>query len=258
MSYTTFEASDFRIDKAEANGSFEVHVDVAITNTGNSEGKETLLLFIANPNDQVIRPKIELKRFGKIALLPGETKTVSFTLTDADFARFHPARQAFIADPGLYRIELRKDAETILDALEFTILTDSPAKEEMAEKILASYMPPHLTFAKADFEALLGHSIGENVRIPKRPFTTDSTLEDISVHWLGNIIRKQVVLMAAKQIASKDPAYVEMVQRSVLETPLRSIVIFSGGKISFRTMNAILDIINRHPLQAIKRLLKRG
>jgi beta-glucosidase len=258
LSYTTFETTNLRVDHSVVTVPFTLSVTLDVTNTGTLDGKETVLLFVGNPRDDIPRPVTELKRFVKVALRAGETKPVAFVLTEADFARFHPQENCFIADSGDYQIEIRANAETLLTALPVTII--QPRIPSLGASIhrVTSYLPPSLTFETKDFETHLNHPLGHVNLVKTRPFTIDATLEDVSSHWLGRLIRNQVVAMAKKQIASEDPAYVEMVGRSILETPLRSIVIFSGGKISFNLMFASLEIINRHPWQAFKRLWKRG
>jgi beta-glucosidase len=77
LSYTTFEHSDVR-----ANGR---DVEVDVTNTGDVAGKEVVQLYVSDNGAPVERPLRELKAFQKIALEPGETKTVRFTLDDRAF-----------------------------------------------------------------------------------------------------------------------------------------------------------------------------
>jgi beta-glucosidase len=258
LSYTTFETANLRLDQSTVTAPFTLNVTLDVTNSGTRDGKETVMLFIGNPLDNIPRPVTELRRFVKVELQAGETKHVAFQLTEADFARFHPEGNAFIADAGNYQVEIRANAETVLATLPVKLIQPQIPSLSASFHRVTSYLPPSLTFDTKDFEILLNHPLGSANLVKTRPFTIDATLEDVSSHWLGRLIRNQVVAMAKKQIASEDPAYVEMVSRSLLETPLRSIVIFSGGKISFNVMFAILDLINRHPWQAFKRLWKRG
>lgn len=62
-----------------ADGSLTLTVDV--TNAGDRAGKEVVQLYIGDDKSTVLRPVKELKGFQKIALAPGETKQVSFTIT---------------------------------------------------------------------------------------------------------------------------------------------------------------------------------
>ena len=61
-------------------------MSVDVTNVGKVPGKEVVQLYVADHESTVIRPVRELKGFEKIALEPGETKTVTFTLGKRAFA----------------------------------------------------------------------------------------------------------------------------------------------------------------------------
>lgn len=93
LSYTTFSYSDASVSKASipANGTLSVSVDV--TNTGNREGKEVVQLYIGDDEASVERPVMELKGFRKIALKPGETQKVSFTI-EPDMLKFYDVNAA--------------------------------------------------------------------------------------------------------------------------------------------------------------------
>ena len=80
LSYTTYtygQASINRSTMAE-NGTLTVSVDV--TNSGNVAGKEIVQLYIGDDEASVERPVMELKGFSKVALEPGETAKVRFTI----------------------------------------------------------------------------------------------------------------------------------------------------------------------------------
>lgn len=77
LSYTTFTYGNLTTDKAEMNGSDTLTVSVDVTNTGHLAGKETVQLYVRDLTGACRRPDKELKGFEKVALEPGETKTVS-------------------------------------------------------------------------------------------------------------------------------------------------------------------------------------
>ena len=100
LSYTTFEyvAPEVRAD----NGSWRVRAPVA--NTGKVAGKEVVQLYVAYPDAKVERCKKELKAFAKVALAPGETKTVELVLTARDLAYWDDFAHRFRTDAGRYEI----------------------------------------------------------------------------------------------------------------------------------------------------------
>ena len=63
-----------------------------VTNTGGMAGKEVVQLYVSDVESTVIRPVKELKGFEKVGLVPGETKTVTFTLDKRGLCLLeHPA-----------------------------------------------------------------------------------------------------------------------------------------------------------------------
>lgn len=96
-SYTTFEYSNMKVSKAQFAPDDEIVVTVDVKNTGKMAGKEAVLLFSSDKVASIVPDNRRLRAFDKIELVPGQTKTVSFTL---------PARSlAFVGADGKWRIE---------------------------------------------------------------------------------------------------------------------------------------------------------
>lgn len=85
-SYTTFEYSDMRVDKKEFNASDVLTVTVKVTNTGTRDGKDAVLLFSSDKAASVVPDNKRLRGFTKLALMPGETREVRFTIPATDLA----------------------------------------------------------------------------------------------------------------------------------------------------------------------------
>ena len=79
-------------------------VSVEVKNTGSRAGKETVQLYIGRENCPEDRPLKELKAFEKIELQPGETKTVSFDITDSMLCFFSEEKGQWTVEPGRYRL----------------------------------------------------------------------------------------------------------------------------------------------------------
>ncbi|MBO8444766.1 MAG: glycoside hydrolase family 3 C-terminal domain-containing protein, partial [Bacteroidetes bacterium] len=88
LSYTSFAYGKPVVDCSSMTADGTVTVSVDVTNTGSREGKEVVQLYISDRKSSLPRPVKELKGFRKISLVPGETKTVSFTIS-ADALSFY-------------------------------------------------------------------------------------------------------------------------------------------------------------------------
>ncbi|MDR0732850.1 MAG: glycoside hydrolase family 3 C-terminal domain-containing protein [Dysgonamonadaceae bacterium] len=88
LSYTTFEYGNAKISAAEQplNENTQITISVEITNTGEMAGKEIVQLYSADLFASLAPDVKRLRRFEKVALAVGETKTVTFTLRQSDLA----------------------------------------------------------------------------------------------------------------------------------------------------------------------------
>lgn len=104
LSYTTFAYSNLTTDKTEISGSDTLSVSVDVTNTGHIAGKEIVQLYVRDLTGSCRRPDKELKGFEKVALEPGETKTVTITLDKRSFAWYNTELKDWYAANGTYEL----------------------------------------------------------------------------------------------------------------------------------------------------------
>ena len=97
LSYTTYEYSNLKVDKASFTADDILTVTVDVKNTGSRAGKEAVLLYSSDLVASIVPDNKRLRDFTKIALEPGETKTVTFQL---------PAKAlAFVGADGKWTLE---------------------------------------------------------------------------------------------------------------------------------------------------------
>ena len=113
LSYTEFEYSDLRLSANEVSDDDILTVSVNVTNTGNCFGKEIVQLYVADKTGFAVRPLQELKGFDKVALNPGETKTVTFKLDSRAFSYFNEELGSWYAPNGKYEIRIGKSSRNI-------------------------------------------------------------------------------------------------------------------------------------------------
>ena len=81
LSYTTFTYGEPQASKTDfSRNDKKITVTVPVTNTGDVEGRETVMWFISDPYSTITRPASELKHFEKKSLRPGETATFTFDI----------------------------------------------------------------------------------------------------------------------------------------------------------------------------------
>lgn len=129
LSYTDFDYPNIKI--SDTNFNKELYVTVDVKNTGNVAGKEVVQLYLSAPQKSIDKPTKELKAFAKTKLLqPGETQSIIFKLTPKDLASFVPDSSAWIADEGIYNIEVGTSSQNPKQTAQFT-LTETQIVEKV-------------------------------------------------------------------------------------------------------------------------------
>ncbi len=113
LSYTTFMYSNLMIMPKRLLPTGEVRVSVDIINVGSVTGDEVVQIYISDEVSSITRPVKELKGFERITLLPGETKTVTFSITSKEL-RFLDINTNYIVGPGKFKIIVGGNQDNIL------------------------------------------------------------------------------------------------------------------------------------------------
>ena len=103
LSYTTFTYGKPVASAKTMAADGTLTVTVAVKNTGSIAGKEIVQLYVGDDKCSVLRPVKELKHFAKVALAPGEEKSVTFTLTPDDLKFYDEASAAWKYESGKFK-----------------------------------------------------------------------------------------------------------------------------------------------------------
>ena len=87
LTYSDYEISDVSADSDKISVDTNITVNASITNKGERAGAETVQVYVKYIGEDV--PNCQLKGLKKVMLNPGETKTVSFTLTPDSFGLYN-------------------------------------------------------------------------------------------------------------------------------------------------------------------------
>jgi len=106
LSYTTYSYANPSVDKEEIVNNGAVTISIDVTNTGNRAGEEIVQLYIGYRNSAVDRPVKDLKGFQRVALNPGETKTVNMLLSATDLAYYDVTTKGWKIEPIDYIVHV--------------------------------------------------------------------------------------------------------------------------------------------------------
>jgi len=86
LSYTTFAYSNLKLSQTSIPMNGEITVSVDVKNTGQRAGKETTILYLRDEVATISPAGKRVKRFAKIYLEPGQSRTLTFKLNREDFS----------------------------------------------------------------------------------------------------------------------------------------------------------------------------
>jgi len=114
LSYTTFDYKKLAVSKDAYNVNESVKISVEVTNTGSYDGKEVVQLYIHDVTASLSRPIKELKGFELVTLKKGESKIVTFTLTQEELG-FFDNEGNYLVEPGTFTIRVGGNSDSGLE-----------------------------------------------------------------------------------------------------------------------------------------------
>jgi beta-glucosidase len=105
LSYTSFTYANLKTSSPVLNTDGTLVVSVDVTNSGAMMGEEVVQLYVQHPKSKVERPRQELKGFKRVALKPGETRTVQIPLKASTLAYWNEKQS---------RLEVEQEALSLM------------------------------------------------------------------------------------------------------------------------------------------------
>jgi beta-glucosidase len=113
LSYTTFRYARLRASAPTLADGGRVTVSVDVTNTGPRAGDEVVQLYVRHLGSRVSRPRKELRGYRRVALRPGETRTVSFPLEARSLAYWDAAADRWVVESGPIELQAGASSEDV-------------------------------------------------------------------------------------------------------------------------------------------------
>jgi beta-glucosidase len=105
LSYTTFAYSDLRLGQKTIAVNQELPVSVTVTNSGRRAGKEVVQLYVGDLVASLSPSGKRLKRFAKVYLAPGQSRTLTFKLRRDDLS-FVGSNNKPVTEPGEFEVTI--------------------------------------------------------------------------------------------------------------------------------------------------------
>ena len=240
LSYTTFSYTDLSVEKLSATNNFKV--SFRIKNTGKMDGYESYQLYIGQSNSKIVRPKKELKHFGKIFIPAGKSTDITVNIDENDFRYFDTQKDTWAIEDGKYCIYIGSSSVDI--RLSYFIRVsgiDDPHSDIC--KWYYKVEDCMVSVEKATFEKALGHSVPEPRKL--LPFTADTSFLELSKIPVGKLIYE------AQKIRIKKSGN-DMIANSFSLLPLRTL---NSVNISKLDIEKIIHILNKTPFSGIHKII---
>jgi beta-glucosidase len=115
LSYTSFRFANLKIDPPEIGTGGSATVSVDVTNTGNRTGVEVAELYTHELVSLVTQPVESLRGFQRVALDPGQTRTLTFTIAPAALAQWD-INMHHVVLPGAYQVMIGGSSDDTIAA----------------------------------------------------------------------------------------------------------------------------------------------
>lgn len=112
MSYTTFEYGEMRLSQEVMPKGGNIKVTVTVKNTGNYDADEIVQLYLRDCYADIARPVKELKGFQRISLKKGESREITFTLTD-EHLKYYNSELKYGYDPGDFQVMIGPNSRDV-------------------------------------------------------------------------------------------------------------------------------------------------
>jgi beta-glucosidase len=245
LSYTSFAYENITIE-----GDFpDLNVTFDIRNTGSVAGSEIAQLYIHHKHPTIFKANRELKGFDKVYLEPSQSKKVTISLDARSFSYFNTDINDWVIENGKYEIQI---GASLMDIrLKHSISYDKNTTEipvNCKKEFIEDYYHRHhpISIKDGTFTQLTGIPIPFAFKRKDEPYTINSTLTELSEVWIGRVFAN----IAKKQSASvmpsskNDEKIMKMVERGVMESPLRSLISLSNGALPLKVIQWILKLAN--------------
>jgi beta-glucosidase len=119
LSYTKIEYNNLKLSSKTLKGDGTIKVTIDVKNAGTKACKEAVELYTRDQYASITPPQRRLRKFQKISLNPGETKTVEFELNKKDLAFIGLDEKTFVTEPGDFDVIFMMEKNTLKDTFTY-------------------------------------------------------------------------------------------------------------------------------------------
>ena len=245
LSYTKFEYKNIKLSSKKVKEGEKLSVTFTLKNIGDVAGAEVAQVYVCPPESKIFKADRELKGFQKVYLEPGEKKKVTIELDERAFSYYNVNINDWHTESGEYKIIVAASSRDskLYDSVE--VISNNPDVEvpDYSKTAPIYYAVDSMaTIPEKQFEVLLGRSLPNNSPFKKGDLTINNSVKQVAVSPTGKVLYG-ILNIGAKIVAlgAENP---EMITNSVNDLPLRSFSGWTGGLVSQKSVDGLLDMCN--------------
>lgn len=231
LGYTTWDWAAPRLEGSPGAPT----VVVPLTNTGSRRGAQVVQIYVHPTTSALHRPEQELAGFAKITLEPGERAEVRIELDRRAFAVWDVASASWCVEAGAYEVRIGASSRDIRHTITLDVESDDVVQPVPA--------PEGPLATDEELAALLGHPVP--APRPLLPFHRDSLLVDLRETTLGRVVLRVLVALQRQMMPPPpDELTRRVLERGMLESPLRTLAAGVGGEHALRWVDRLVRLLN--------------
>ncbi|MCH4170193.1 MAG: glycoside hydrolase family 3 C-terminal domain-containing protein [Lactobacillus sp.] len=249
LSYTTFALSNLHSNTPHIAPGQELNLSVTVTNTGTVAGQEVVQVYVGADPRAPLTPLTALKAFQKVALAPGASQTLTFTLSAQAFMQWDPDTEQWQLPKGSRRLYVGTSSRDL--PLE-TIVTLDGTTPGRSQALPQWYSTPAGYPNATDFELLSNLRARPMAPTPVGAFTPMNTPRELSensipVRQVTNLIRHY----QTKDMADPKGSEAQFMDKIILDTPLIRLSQQTQGQFSLAMLKRLVALANHKYWRAL-------
>lgn len=244
LSYTTFAYSNLDVSATTIHADEPLMVSITVTNTGSRAGAEVVQLYVRDIQSTVFRPTHELKGFHKVWLEPGESTKLSFTLNRRAWAFYDVKSADWLVESGKFEVQIGASSRDIR-LTKIIDVNGVSLSASVQQRLIDDYFDVQRgDYSIGAFAVVMGQPVN-TVPPRKGTYSLNTPITDMKDSWLARMFHARIKQAMAEQFVSDAESPTGILFRAMAEEmPLRSLLMFSGGRMTLARLEALLLMMN--------------
>ena len=219
-------------------------------------GAEVVQVYRHSKSSTVHRPEQELCGFAKVHLEAGATGSVEIQLLADSFQIFDHGTQSWVLEAGAVELRIGVSSRDIRLTKMVNIASVDVPSDLAAGVPGPEFLPADAPLGIAVSDLAFTQMLNAPIPAPEspRPFHRNSSVGELGATWLGAKLQAKLThaFLGGMGLEKADQTTRKMFTEMAENMPLRAIVLFQRGKVSFAQLDCLLALLNGQYFAAVR------